>query len=190
VNRLPLINLVESTGAAAPAGPPPGGAIAARLSQLTADRVPTVCVVFGATTGDAAYLPALSDYTIMVRGHAKVLTIHPQPVRSGANGRPGPEVRSAPTVPAGVTGPADQLAEDERDGLRLARQCVRPVQLAQARPGPADDPASAAPVRHRGPAHDGRDRSRHGVRAARGAGPDPRRQRLRRVQAEPRALRW
>ena len=86
VNRLPLINLVESTGAAAPAGPPPGGAIARALSQLTADRVPTVCVVFGATTGDAAYLPALSDYTIMVRGHAKVLTIHPQPVRSGANG--------------------------------------------------------------------------------------------------------
>ncbi|WP_067509200.1 carboxyl transferase domain-containing protein [Actinoplanes sp. TFC3] len=126
VNRLPLINLVESTGAAAPAGPPPGGAIARDLSQLTADRVPTVCVVFGATTGDAAYLPALSDYTIMVRGHAKVLTIHPQPVRgSSANGRPAPEVRSTPTVSAGVTGPADQLAEDERDGLRLARQCVR-----------------------------------------------------------------
>src|SRR5215218_1978196 len=113
VNRLPLVNLVESTGAAAPAGPPPGGAIARDLSQLTVDRVPTVCVVFGATTGDAAYLPALSDYTIMVRGHAKMLTIHPQPVRSAATNGRGPEVRSAPTVPAGVTGPADQLAEDE-----------------------------------------------------------------------------
>src|SRR3982750_4562700 len=120
VNRLPLVNLVESTGAAAPAGPPPGGAIARDLSQLTADRVPTVCVVFGATTGDTAYLPALSDYTIMVRGHAKMLTIHPQPVGGAA----GTEVRSAPTVPAGVTGPADQLAEDERDALRLARQSV------------------------------------------------------------------
>ena len=46
--------------------------------------MPTVCVVFGATTGDAAYLPALSDYTIMVRGHAKMLTIHPQPARPRA----------------------------------------------------------------------------------------------------------
>jgi len=137
VNRLPLVNLVESTGAAAPAGPPPGGAIARDLSQLTADRVPTVCVVFGATTGDAAYLPALSDYTIMVRGHAKMLTIHPQPVRAAAaNGRPAPEVRSAPTVPAGVTGPADQLAEDERDGLRLARQCVRRFNWHKRGPGP------------------------------------------------------
>jgi acetyl-CoA carboxylase carboxyltransferase component len=142
VNRLPLVNLVESTGAAAPTGPPPGGAIARDLSQLTAERVPTVCVVFGATTGDAAYLPALSDYTIMVRGHAKVLTIHPQPVRSTANGR-GPEVRSAPTVPAGVTGPADQLAEDERDGLRLARQCVRRFNWRKRGPGPRTFPPPA-----------------------------------------------
>ena len=148
MNRLPLVNLVESTGAAAPAGPPPGGAIARDLSQLTADRVPTVCVVFGATTGDAAYLPALSDYTIMVRGHAKMLTIHPQPIhrqqsRSDANGRPGPEVRSAPTVPAGVTGPADQLAEDERDGLRLARQCVRRFNWRKRGPAPRNWPPTA-----------------------------------------------
>jgi acyl-CoA carboxylase subunit beta len=148
VNRLPLVNLVESTGTAAPTGPPPGGAIARDLSQLTADRVPTVCVVFGATTGDAAYLPALSDYTIMVRGHAKVLTIHPQPVRAGANGRPGPEVRSAPTVPAGVTGPADQLAEDERDGLRLARQCVRRFNWRKR--GPAPRTVSPLPPRYDG----------------------------------------
>ena len=151
VNRLPLVNLVESTGAAAPAGPPPGGAIARDLSQLTADRVPTVCVVFGATNGDAAYLPALSDYTIMVRGHAKMLTIHPQPVRAtAANGRPTPEVRSAPTVPAGVTGPADQLAEDERDGLRLARQCVRRFNWHKSGPRPR----SFAPV---GPRYDPED---------------------------------
>jgi acyl-CoA carboxylase subunit beta len=136
VNRLPLMNLVESTGAAAPAGPPPGGAIARDLSQLTADRVPTICVVFGATTGDAAYLPALSDYTIMVRGHAKVLSIHPNPVHPGTNGRPTPEVRSPPTVSAGVTGPADQLAEDERDGLRLARQCVRRFNWHKRGPAP------------------------------------------------------
>nr|BFE67281.1 hypothetical protein GCM10020092_005820 [Actinoplanes digitatis] len=185
VNRLPLVNLVESTGAAAPAGPPPGGAIARDLSQLTADRVPTVCVVFGATTGDAAYLPALSDYTIMVRGHAKMLTIHPQPVRvAGANGRPAPEVRSTPTVPAGVTGPADQLAEDERDGLRLARQCVRRFNWRKR--GPAPRHCMPNP-----PKYDAEDlltmaerRPGDGVRAARGARPDPGRQRLRRVQAD------
>jgi acetyl-CoA carboxylase carboxyltransferase component len=142
VNRLPLVNLVESVGGAAAAGPPPpGGAIARDLIRLTAGRIPTVSVVFGETTGDAAYLPALSDYTIMVRGHAKVLTIHPQPLWTvAANGRPGPEVRSAPTVPVGLTGPADQLAEDERDGLRLARQCVRRFNWRKRGPGPRTVP--------------------------------------------------
>jgi acetyl-CoA carboxylase carboxyltransferase component len=108
-NRLPMINLVESAGDASSGGlfPP--------------DRVPSICVVFGAATGDAAYLPALCDYTIRVRGHAKVLTIHPQPI----NGHNSVDVRATPVVPAGPDGPADQLAEDERDGLRLARQCVR-----------------------------------------------------------------
>jgi acetyl-CoA carboxylase carboxyltransferase component len=122
-NRLPLVNLVESSGEAAPAG-----SIARELSRLTADRVPTVCVVFGTTSGDAAYLPALSDYTIVVRGHAKVLTIHPQ--------RTGVEVRATPVVPAGPPGPADQLAEDERDGLRLARQCVRRFNWRKQGPPP------------------------------------------------------
>ena len=148
VNRLPLVNLVESVGATSTAGPPPpGGAIARDLSRLTAGRIPTVSVVFGETTGDAAYLPALSDYTIMVRGHAKVLTIHPQPLWTvTANGRPGPEVRSAPTVPVGLTGPADQLAEDERDGLRLARQCVRRFNWRKRGPGPRSVPP--APPRY------------------------------------------
>ena len=143
VNRLPLVSLVESAADDAPQRRAPDGGIARDLSRLAADRVPTVCVVFGPTTGDAAYLPALSDYTIMVRGHAKMLTIHPQPVRGGAGGGSGPEVRSAPTVPAGVTGPADHLAEDERDGLRLARQCVRRLNWHKRGPLPRTVPPVA-----------------------------------------------
>ncbi len=151
VNRLPLINLVESVGDTPPPGPggaPAGGALARDLTRLTAARIPTVSVVFGETTGDAAYLPALSDYTIMVRGHAKVFTIHPQPVRAGSNGRPPTEVRSGPAVPlpvgvSGLSGLADQLAEDERDGLRLARQCVRRFNWRKQGPGPRTTPPPA-----------------------------------------------
>jgi acyl-CoA carboxylase subunit beta len=126
-NRLPLVNLVESPGDAGPAGPRPDGGIARDLSRLAADRVPTVCVVFGATTGEVAYLPALADYTIMVRGHVGMLTI----------GRSGPEVRGTPA------GPADQLAEDERDGLRLARQCVRRLSWRKHGPPPRTFPPAA-----------------------------------------------
>ena len=121
MNRLPLINLVESAGDPGSAG-----------GLFPPERVPSICVVFGAATGDAAYLPALSDYTIRVRGHAKVLTIHPQPI----NGHTGVDVRATPVVPAGPDGPADQLAEDERDGLRLARQCVRRLNWRKLGPPP------------------------------------------------------
>ena len=127
-NRLPLVNLVESAGETATNGSPPGGSIARDLSRLSAGRVPSVCVVFGPTSGDAAYLPALSDYTIMVRGHAKMLT--------GPRPRNGVEVRLAPA-------PADQLAEDERDALRLARQCVRRLNWRKCGPPPRTFPPGA-----------------------------------------------
>ncbi|GAA4933460.1 carboxyl transferase domain-containing protein [Actinoplanes utahensis] len=131
VNRLPMVHLVESAGDNGTSG-----------GLFPPDRVPSICVVFGATTGDASYLPALSDYTIRVRGHAKVLTIHPQPI----NGPAGVEVRATPVVPAGPDGPADQLAEDERDGLRLARQCVR--RLNWRKQGPPPRTTRPLPPRH------------------------------------------
>lgn len=146
VNRLPMVILVESAGTAPPAvpSPAPGGAIARDVSRLTSGRVPTVCVVFGETTGEAAYLPALADYTIMVRGPAQVVTIHPQPVRTaGANGRPDLEARG---VSAATSTAVDQLAEDERDGLRLARQCVRRFNWRKRGPAPRTVPP--APPRY------------------------------------------
>ncbi|MCY1142547.1 acetyl-CoA carboxylase carboxyltransferase subunit [Actinoplanes sp. Pm04-4] len=109
-NRLPLVNLVESAAETTTNGSPPGGGVARDLSRLAGARVPTVGVVFGPTSGDAAYLPALSDYTILVRGHAKSL---PR---------------------------ADQLAEDERDALRLARQCVRRLNWRKCGPQPRSFP--------------------------------------------------
>jgi acetyl-CoA carboxylase carboxyltransferase component len=126
LNRLPLVALVESAAEDAPEAAP-GGGIARDLSRLAAERVPTICVVFGATSGDAAYLPALSDYTIMVRGHARSVTIHPQPSRETPTGEKA----------------ADQLAEDERDALRLARQCVRRLNWRKRGPGPRTVPPPA-----------------------------------------------
>ena len=121
-NRLPLINLVESSTEAAPGGPL-GGGLARDLGRLAADRVPTFCVVFGPTSGEAAHLPELSDYTIMVRGHARTLSSHPPQTANG-------------TAPGG----ADQLADDERDGLRLVRQCVRRLNWRKRGPLPRSFP--------------------------------------------------
>ena len=123
-NRLPLVNLVESATDSA-AGPHRAGGLARDLSRLAAERVPTFCVVFGPVSGNDVYLPQLSDYTIMVRGHAK---IHSAPITITAKN---------------VTGPADQLADDERDGLRLARQCVRRLNWRKRGPLPRTFPPAA-----------------------------------------------
>ena len=74
-NRLPLLLLVESGGADLPRQADvfvPGGEQFRRLTQLSAQGIPTICVVFGSSTAGGAYLPGMSDYTVMVDGRARV----------------------------------------------------------------------------------------------------------------------
>ena len=68
-NRLPSIHLVESGGADLPTQKEifiPGGRIFRDLTRSSADRVPTVALVFGNSTAGGAYLPGMSDYVVMV----------------------------------------------------------------------------------------------------------------------------
>src|ERR687894_2149552 len=74
-NRLPLINLVESGGAALPTQKDifiPGGQIFRDLARLSAAGTPTIALVFGSSTAGGAYLPGMSDHVVMVDGGAKV----------------------------------------------------------------------------------------------------------------------
>jgi len=75
VNRLPVLILVESGGADLPRQADvfvPGGEQFRRLTQLSAKGIPTICVVFGSSTAGGAYLPGMSDYTVMVEDRARV----------------------------------------------------------------------------------------------------------------------
>src|SRR5579863_5211696 len=75
VNRLPLINLVESAGADLPSQKEvfiPGGALFRDLTRLSAAGIPTVAVVFGNSTAGGAYIPGMSDHVVMVKERSKV----------------------------------------------------------------------------------------------------------------------
>ena len=75
INRLPVLLLVESGGADLPRQADvfvPGGEQFRRLTQLSAQGIPTICVVFGSSTAGGAYLPGMSDYTVMIEGRARV----------------------------------------------------------------------------------------------------------------------
>jgi acetyl-CoA carboxylase carboxyltransferase component len=147
VNRLPLVNLVESGGADLPTQAEifiPGGRVFRDLTQLSAAGVPTVSVVFGNATAGGAYVPGLSDYTIMIRNQAKVFLAGPPLVRMATGEITDDESLGGGAMHAATSGLADYLAEDERDGIRLARQCVRRLNWRKQGPGPRT-PLAAPP---------------------------------------------
>jgi acetyl-CoA carboxylase carboxyltransferase component len=146
-NRLPMVNLVESGGADLPSQAEifiPGGHVFRDLTRLSAARIPTLSVVFGNATAGGAYVPGMSDYTIMVRNQAKVFLAGPPLVRMATGEITDDESLGGAAMHASRSGLADYVAEDERDGIRLARQCVRRLNWRKA--GPA--PRMAAPPKH------------------------------------------
>ena len=74
-NRLPLINLVESGGADLPTQAEifiPGGGMFRNLTRFSAERIPTIALVFGNSTAGGAYVPGMCDHIVMVKERAKV----------------------------------------------------------------------------------------------------------------------
>src|SRR3970040_2218619 len=74
-NRLPVIQLTESGGADLPNQAEifvPGGRTFFEITRLSAERIPTLSLVFGSCTAGGAYVPGMSDYTIFIKERSKV----------------------------------------------------------------------------------------------------------------------
>jgi acetyl-CoA carboxylase carboxyltransferase component len=143
VNRLPLVNLVESGGADLPAQSEifiPGGGVFRDLTRLSAAGIPTIAVVFGNATAGGAYIPGMSDYTIFVRDRAKVFLAGPPLVKMATGEDTDDESLGGANMHATRSGLADFLAEDERDGIRLARACVARLNRRSSMPGISTPP--------------------------------------------------
>jgi acetyl-CoA carboxylase carboxyltransferase component len=138
-NRLPMVNLVESAGADLPTQAEifiPGGRVFRDLTRLSAAKIPTVSVVFGNATAGGAYVPGMSDFTIMIRDRSQVYLAGPPLVRMATGEVTDDESLGGAAMHATTSGLADFLAEDERDGIRLARQCVRRLNWRKQGPPP------------------------------------------------------
>jgi acetyl-CoA carboxylase carboxyltransferase component len=126
-SRLPLINLVESGGADLPSQAKTfvlGGATFKEISRLSRAGVPTVAVVFGSSTAGGAYVPGMSDYTVLVRGKAQVFLGGPPLVKMATNEDADEEMLGGAEMHARISGVADYLAQDEFDALRICREIV------------------------------------------------------------------
>jgi acetyl-CoA carboxylase carboxyltransferase component len=140
VNRLPLVNLTESGGADLPRQADifvPGGATFKGLTRLSAAGVPTITLVFGSSTAGGAYVPGLSDYTVMVQDQARVFLGGPPLVKMAIDEDADEEELGGAEMHARRSGLADFLAVDERDALRLGRMVVRRLGWRKQGPGPS-----------------------------------------------------
>lgn len=138
-NRLPLLLLVESGGADLPRQADvfvPGGEQFRRLTQLSAQGVPTICVVFGSSTAGGAYLPGMSDYTVMVEGRARVFLGGPPLVKMAIGEDADEEELGGAGMHARISGLCDYLARDEDDALRIARGIVSHLRWPRGGPSP------------------------------------------------------
>ncbi len=130
-NRLPVINLVESAGADLPEQAKIfnyGGAIFRDITQRSKAGLPTISVVMGSSIAGGAYVPGMSEYTVFVRGQAKVFLAGPPLVKAATGETVDEETLGGAYMHATQSGVADYLAENELEAIRLARALV--AQLA------------------------------------------------------------
>lgn len=146
-NRLPLINLVESGGADLPTQKEvfvPGGAMFRNLTQLSAEGIPTIAVVYGNSTAGGAYVPGMSDHIVMIEERSKVFLAGPPLVKAATGEITDDESLGGADMHARTSGLADHLAVDEHDAARIARSIVRRLNWTKA--GPAPRGSGAAPL--------------------------------------------
>ena len=145
-NRLPMINLTESAGADLPKQAEifvPGGQSFKNLTQLSAAGIPTITLVFGPSTAGGAYIPGMSDYSVLVKDQARVYLGGPPLVKMATGEEADEESLGGAEMHATTSGVADYLAEDELDALRIGRGIVEHLNWRKLGPGPslpADEP--------------------------------------------------
>src|ERR1700704_3191561 len=139
VNRLPVINLVESGGADLPTQADlfvPAGRIFHELTELSGLAIPTVALVFGNSTAGGAYVPGMCDYAVLVDGQAKVFLGGPPLVKMATGEESDDEELGGAAMHSRVSGLSDYFAVDELDCIRIGRQIVADLNWKKLGPGP------------------------------------------------------
>ena len=155
-NRLPYVQFVESAGAdlrGQGGDEDPEAAIQREdghfaesgrlfyeITELSKLRIPTVSLVFGASTAGGAYQPGMSDYNIFIRNQSKVFLGGPPLVKMATGEDADEESLGGADMHCTISGLGDYLAEDEMDGIRLLREVMSHLNWQKLGPGPSLPP--------------------------------------------------
>jgi geranyl-CoA carboxylase beta subunit len=135
--RLPTVSMIESGGANLMYQAEvfiPGGRTFANQARKSAAGIPQVTVVHGSSTAGGAYMPGLSDYVIMVRKRAKVFLAGPPLLRAATGEIATDEDLGGAEMHSQISGVSEFLAENDADGIRIAREVMKNINWNANRP--------------------------------------------------------
>jgi len=133
-NHLPCVYLVDSGGVFLPeqASVFPDkhdfGRFFFNQARLSARGIPQVAVVMGSCTAGGAYVPAMSDETIIVRGQGTIFIGGPPLVKAATGEEVSAEELGGAEVHTSVSGVADHLAENDDHALQICRNIFQTFQ--------------------------------------------------------------
>jgi 3-methylcrotonyl-CoA carboxylase beta subunit len=151
-NRLPCIYLVDSGGAFLPRQDEvfPDrdhfGRIFFNQAQLSAAGIPQIAVVMGSCTAGGAYVPAMSDESIIVRNQGTIFLGGPPLVKAATGEVVDAETLGGGNVHSRISGVTDHLADDDAHALSIARDIVANLNFR--------DPPAGARIQSVKPAYD------------------------------------
>jgi 3-methylcrotonyl-CoA carboxylase beta subunit len=149
-NRLPCVYLVDSGGAFLPLqdevfpDKEHFGRIFYNQARMSALNIPQIAVVMGSCTAGGAYVPAMSDETIIVREQGTIFLAGPPLVKAATGEVVSAEDLGGADVHCKTSGVADHYAENDAHALHIARRCIS--HLNRRKPAEAELRKPEAPL--------------------------------------------
>lgn len=147
-NNLPCLYLVDSGGANLPhqsdVFPAHNhfGRIFYQQSKMSSEGIPQLSLVLGPCTAGGAYVPAMSDETIIVKGGGHIFLAGPPLVKAATGEVVDKEALGGGEMHASVSGVVDYLVDTEEEGISMLRRCVSNLNYPKT-PALVDSPGVA-----------------------------------------------
>ena len=150
-NRLPCIYLVDSGGAFLPLqsevfpDKEHFGRIFYNQATLSSKRIPQIAAVMGSCTAGGAYVPAMSDEAVIVKGQGTIFLGGPPLVKAATGEEVTAEDLGGADVHTRISGVADHFAEDDQHAIEILRNIVesfgpKTQDITHNTPGRPEDP--------------------------------------------------